>query len=29
LDFTPRSVKSVEKAFLKRFETIESLLAKG
>jgi 5'-deoxynucleotidase YfbR-like HD superfamily hydrolase len=28
-DFTPRSVKSVERAFLKRFETIESLLAKS
>jgi 5'-deoxynucleotidase YfbR-like HD superfamily hydrolase len=28
-DFTPRSVKSVEKAFLKRFKAIETLLARG
>jgi 5'-deoxynucleotidase YfbR-like HD superfamily hydrolase len=28
-DFTPHSVKSVEKAFLKRFEAIEWLLAEG
>jgi len=28
-DFAPHSVKSVEKAFLKRFEAIEALLAKG
>ena len=28
-DFAPHPVKSVEKAFLKRFEAIEALLAKG
>ncbi|MGN6767590.1 MAG: hydrolase [Rhizobiaceae bacterium] len=28
-DFTPHPVKSVEKAFVKRFEAIETLLARG